>query len=823
MRLVPVRLGRILRRLARAPLFTLVSVLTLALGIGANTAIFSVIQGVLLKPLSFDHPDELVGVWHSAPGLGVPLLNQAPAFYLTYREEGRTFEDSGLWDTYTVSVTGIGEPERVDVLAVTDGTLPVLRIQPVLGRRFTADDDSPKTPERAMLAYSYWVRKFGSDPSVIGRQISVDGTPREIIGVLPASFKFLNANPQLVLPFRINRAEVFVGNFSYEGVARLKPGVTIAQANADVARMIPLVAQRFPLPPGFTKQMFEEVRLGPNVRPLAKDVIGDVGRVLWILLGTVGIVLLIACANVANLFLVRAEGRQQELAIHAALGAGSRRIAWELLSESLVLAVIGGVVGLLLAYAGVRGLVAMAPQGLPRVQEIGFDPVVLLFTLAISLASGALFAIIPVIKFVTPRLASALNQGGRLGTASRQRHRARNALVVAEIALAVVLLVASGLMIRTFQAMRRVSPGFTNPSQVLTFRVSIPESLIKDPEQTARTHEAIQRRLGQIPGVTSVGLTSSVAMDGSGEHDPIFIEDFPGPGGRIPPLRKYKMIEGSYFTTMGNPIVAGRPLTWSDSYNQVPVVVVSENFARQYWKEPAAALNRRIRNSPDNPWRTIVGVVGDERDEGLAKPAPEIVYWPIVVKQFWTNPVNVQRSLTYVLRTERVKSPTLLKEIQQAVWSINGSLPVANVRTLSDVMSASMAQTSFALVMLAIAAAVALMLGVVGIYGVIAYVASQRTKEIGIRIALGAVSRDVTGLFLRQGLLLAGVGIAIGMAVAGAATRVMTALLYGVGALDPVTYVAVALGLGLTAVLASYLPAARAARVDPAEALRREV
>jgi predicted permease len=823
MRVVPVRLGRILRRLTRAPLFTFVSVLTLGLGIGANTAIFSVIQGVLLKPLPFDHPDELVGVWHTAPGLGVPLLNQAPAFYLTYREEGRTFEDTGLWDTYAVSVTGIGEPERVDVLAVTDGMLPLLRIQPVLGRRFTADDDSPKTPERAMLAYSYWVRKFGSDPSVIGRQITADGTPREVIGVLPASFKFLNANPQLVLPFRINRAEVFVGNFSYQGVARLKPGVTIAQANADIARMIPLVAQRFPLPPGFTKQMFEEVRLGPNLRPLAKDVIGDVGRVLWILLGTVGIVLLIACANVANLFLVRAEGRQQELAIHAALGAGSRRIAWELLSESLVLGIIGGVVGLLLAYAGVRGLVAMAPEGLPRVQDIGFDPVVLLFTLAISLVSGALFAIIPVIKFATPRLASALNQGGRLGTASRQRHRARNALVVAEIALAVVLLVASGLMIRTFQAMRRVSPGFTNPSQVLTFRVSIPESLIKDPEQTARTHEAIQRRLEQIPGITSVGLTSSVAMDGSGEHDPIFIEDFPGPGGRIPPLRKYKMIEGSYFTTMGNSIVAGRPLTWSDSYNQLPVVVVSENFARQYWKEPAAALNRRIRNSPDNPWRTIVGVVGDERDEGLAKPAPEIVYWPILMKQFWTNPVNVQRSLTYVLRTERVKSPTLLKEIQQAVWSINGSLPVANVRTLSDVISASMAQTSFALVMLAIAAAVALMLGVVGIYGVIAYVASQRTKEIGIRIALGAVSRDVTGLFLRQGLLLAGVGIVIGMAAAGAATRVMTALLYGVGALDPVTYVAVALGLGLTAMLASYLPAARAARVDPAEALRREV
>jgi predicted permease len=312
-------------------------------------------------------------------------------------------------------------------------------------------------------------------------------------------------------------------------------------------------------------------------------------------------------------------------------------------------------------------------------------------------------------------------------------------------------------------------------------------------------------------------------MDGIGENDPAFIEDFPEPGGRIPPIRKYKMIDGSYLTTMGNHVVAGRMLTWSDSYTQQPVVLVSENFARQFWKRPAAALGRRIRNSPDNPWRTIVGVVADERDEGLAKPAPVIIYWPLLMKSFWDNPVNVQRSICYVIRTDRAKSPTLVKEVQQAVWSVNGSLPVANVRMLTDIMSASMAQTSFALVMLAIAAAVALMLGIVGIYGVIAYVASQRTKEIGIRIALGAVSRDVTGLFLRQGLLLALAGIAIGMVAAGAFTRVMTALLYGVGTLDPVTYVAVALGLGMTAMLASYLPAARAARVDPAEALRREV
>jgi predicted permease len=798
-------------------------VLTLALGIGANTAIFSVIRGVLLKPLPFEHADRLVGVWHTAPGLGLPLLNQAPSLYLTYREGSRVFEESGMWANDAVAVTGTGEPERVTAIDVTDGVLPTLGVQAAIGRRFTADDDSPKTPERVMLAHSYWSRKFGSDPSVIGRTLTIDGTPHEIIGVLPADFRFLDTNPQLVLPMRINRAEVFVGNFSYQGIARLRPGVTIAEANKDIARLIPIVIERFPMPPGFTKQMFDEVKLGPNIRPLAQDVIGDVGRALWVIFGTVAIVLLIACANVANLFLVRAEGRQQELAIHAALGAGSRRIAWELLSESLMLALLGGIAGLLLAYGGVRALVALAPEGLPRVQDISIDWVVVAFTVGISLVSGLLFGLIPVVKFATPRLASALNQGGRLGTASRQRHRARNALVVVEIALAVVLLVASGLMIRTFQAMRHVDPGFVKPAEVVTMRVSIPDALIRDPEQATRTHEAIVRRLEQVPGVTSVGLTSAVAMEGIGESDPIFVEDFPGPGGRIPPIRRYKMTDGSYFTAMGNRLVAGRLLTWNDTYQQLPVVVISENLAREYWKDPQAAIGRRVRNTPDNPWRTIVGVVGDERDEGLAKPATMTVYWPLLIKSFWTDPVHATRSLTYVVRTRRPKSPTLVKEIQQAVWSVNNSLPVANVRTLSEIMSASMAQTSFALVMLAIAGSVALMLGVVGIYGVIAYVASQRTKEIGIRIALGAAGRDVTGLFLRQGLLVAGVGIALGLIAAGAATRVMSTLLYGVGALDPLTYLSVAIGLGLTALLASYVPAARAARVQPAEALRREI
>ncbi len=612
---------RVVRRLLRAPMFTLIAVFTLALGIGANTAIFSVVRGVLLKPLPFDDADRLVGLWHTAPGLGIPLLNMAPSYYFTYREEGRVFEDVGLWNGGAVSVTGTGEPERVQVLFVTDGTLSLLHINPILGRHFTKDDDSPKTPERVLLSHAYWERKFGSDQGVLGKSVVVDGKPREIIGVLPAGFRFLDRNPQLIMPFRFDRPKLHAANFSYRGVARLKPGVTMEQANAEVGRLIPLIPDRFPMPPGFTRKMLDDVKIGPNVRPLSADVIGDVGRVLWVLLGTVGLVLLIACANVANLFLVRAEARQQELAIHAALGAGSRRIAWELLSESMTLALAGGVVGLGLAYAGIRTLVANAPDGLPRAAEIGIDPLVLLFTLGISVLAGLLFGLLPVMKFATPHLASALKEGGRASSAGRDRHRARNGLVVAEIALAVVLLVASGLMIRTFQAMRDVNPGFVRPEEVITLRVSIPDSIVADDEQAIRTHEQIVRKLEQIPGVRSVGVSNSITMDGFDSNDPIFVEDFPPAADKIPPLRRFKFTAQNYFQTMGNPIIAGREMTWADVYSHASVAIVSENFAREYWKEPAAAIGKRIRQTPSNPWRTIIGVVGNERDNGISSPA----------------------------------------------------------------------------------------------------------------------------------------------------------------------------------------------------------
>ncbi len=547
---------------------------------------------------------------------------------------------------------------------MTDGTLPLLRVKPFLGRFFTADDDSPRTPERVLLNHAYWERKFGRDAEIVGKSVTLDGRPHEIIGVLPPAFSFLDEQVQIVMPFRINRSELHVAGFNYQGVARLKPGVTIEQANADIARLIPVLADRFPMPEGFTRQMFDDVKMGPNVRPLADDVIGDVGQVLWILLGTVGLVLLIACANVANLFLVRAEARQQELAIHAALGAGTARIARALLAESMTLGLLGGAVGLALAYAGVRLLVANAPDGLPRVAEIGLDPVVLLFTLAISLFSGLLFGLIPVLKFASPNLARALKEGGRLSSAGRDRHRARNALVVAEIALAVVLLIGSGLMMRTFQAMRDVQPGFTSPEEVVTFRVSIRPAIVRDDEQAIRTHEQIARRLEQIPGVTSVGLASSITMDGFDSNDPIFIEDSPAAPDKLPPLRRFKWTTENYLRTMGNRLVAGREFTWADSYTRAPVVMVSENFAREVWKEPAGALGRRIRQTPKDQWRTIVGVVGDERDNGVAKPAPTTIYWPLLIANFYDNKSFAQRNLAFAVRTGRAGSPTLLKELQ---------------------------------------------------------------------------------------------------------------------------------------------------------------
>jgi predicted permease len=812
----------VLRRLLHSPLFTAVTLLTLGIGIGANTAIFSVIDSILLKPLPFYQPERLVGVWHTAKGLNLNEVNICPTMYFTYREQARSFTDIGLYDGGSVSVSHIAKPEQVQSLSVTDGVLPILGVQPALGRFFTRRDDTDGSPRTVVLSYGYWQNRFGGSPSTIGRRIIVDGEDREIIGVLPRNFRFMNPQPALVLPLQFNRNKIFLGNFSYEGIARLKPGVTLAQANADIARLVPVWLRSWPAPAGFSAKVFENARVGANLRPFMRDVVGDIGDVLWIVMGAIGFVLLIACANVANLLLVRAEGRQHELAIRSALGAGWQRIARDLLGESLVLGLAGGALGLALAFGGLRLLVAIGPANLPRIDEIGIDPWALAFTFIISVVSGALFGLLPVFKYAGIRAGTGLRDSSRSVSAGRDRLRARNLLVVFQVAIALVLLISSGLMIRTFYALKQVQPGFTNPKQVMTLAVFIPESQVKEPAQAIRSHQEILERISAIPGVESASFTNSITMSGQNSSDVLFTEDHAAVPGKLPPIRRFKFIGPGYFHTMGRRFLAGRDLTWTDLYDFRPVAIVSDNLAREQWGNPAAAIGKRVREGMKDDWREVVGVVANEYDDGVQVKPPEVVYWPALMKNFWGDQVFARREVSYAIRSKRTGSVAFLNEIQHAIWSVASDSPLANVRTLEEIYDKSMARTSFTLVMLAIAGAMALILGLVGIYGVISYSVSQRTREIGIRMALGARQQQVSGMFVRQGLVLAAVGIACGVAAALGVTRLLGSLLFGVRANDPSTYLFTGAGLIMAAVVASYIPSRRASGVDPMETLRVE-
>jgi len=812
------------RRLRRAPGFTAIALVTLALGIGANTAVFSVLNGVLVKALPYPRSQELVGVWHVAPGIAGLRgdINCAPTMFFTYREESHAFQEFGLWSNDDASITGVGEPEQVQALDVTYGILQALNVQPILGRWFSQADDTPGTPETVMLTYGYWQRRFGGSPSAVGRTFTVDSKPRTVIGVMPRDFRFLNAKADVILPLRFERNKEFLGNFSYQGIARLKAGITLQQANADVARMLGIWLKAWPAPPGLSRALFENARLGPKVQPLKQEVVGDIGGTLWVLMGTIGLVLLIACANVANLLLVRAEGRQQELAIRAALGAGWGKIAKELLLESVTLGLLGGGLGLGLAYAALRGLVAMGPATLPRLNEIGIDPLVLAFTLAVSLLAGLLFGLLPVVKYAGPHLAGTLRGGGRTMSQGRERHRARDTLVVVQVGLALVLLVGAGLMIRTFQALRNFRPGFTRPEEVQLLRISIPQGEVKEPERVMRMENDMMDRLAAIAGVSSVAFANGAPLEGYNSTDVLFAEDKNYGVGQIPPLRRFRFTTPGYFQTTGTPLVAGRDFTWTDLYEKRPVAMVSENTAREMWGSPGAALGKRIRQSLADPWREIVGVAGDVYDDGAQQKAPAFSYWPALMDRFWGDPVHARRDGVFLIRTRRAATQSFLAEARQAIWRVDANLPVFQVQTLQDVYDKSMARASFALVMLAIAGAMALLLGVVGIYGVIAYAVSQRTREIGIRIALGAPAAGLQGMFVRHGLLLAALGAGLGLAAAAGLTRLVESLLFGVKALDAATYAVVAVVLMAAAALASYLPARRATRVDPMEALRIE-
>jgi predicted permease len=816
-------LKQVFRRLAHAPLFTVITLITLAAGVGGNTVVFSVLEGILLKPLPYPKPNELIGVWHTAPGINIADLNMAPSNYFIYREQNQSFQDIGIYNQDAVSITGLAEPERLDALDVTDGTLPLLGIPPMLGRSFTHQDDSPGAPDTAMITYGFWKKKFGGSSSVIGQSITLDGKPHEIIGVLPQRFHFLDwKDPAVILPLKWDRSKTNLGNFSYEGIARLKPGITIEQASADIARMLPIVSRTFPAPPGFSAKIFDSARIGPNLRPLKIDVIGDVGSTLWVLMGSIGLVLLIACANVANLLLVRVEGRRQELAVRSALGASPFRIAGELFLESIILGFFGSAIGLGLAYAALRALVAIAPDGLPRINEIGIDGPVLLFTFAISILASVLFGCIPIFKYAGVRLSTGIREGGRANSGSREQHRARSFLVVVQVALALVLLICSGLMIRTFRALTHVNPGFSQPAQVQTFRIGIPPIQIKDNESVVRTFDAMRSKIAAIPGVSTVTISTSFPMDGNSSNDLVFAQDRAYSEGQIPPIRRFAFVIPGFFETEGTPLVAGRDFTWTDIYKTLPVAIISENFAREYWDSPANAIGKRIRVATTDDWREIIGVAANVYGDGVSKTPPSMVYWPIMRDRFEGQAHDVATYTGFGIRSPRAGSEAFLKEIREAVWSVNPNLPLSNVHTLGAFYTRSMARTSFTLIMLAVAGGMALLLGVVGIYGVISCSVSQRVREIGIRMALGAQQQSVTGMFIRHGLILTGIGAAFGLVAAVIVMRLMSSLLFHVNPVDPITYTAVTLGLIATAFIASYLPSRRAATVDPVEALRAE-
>ena len=814
-----------LRMLRKSPGFTAVAILTLALGIGANTAIFSVVDAVLLKALPYPHPEELISVDLSPLALDASLRGTAPEEYFIFREQSRTLQDIGVFKETDadrdVNVTGFREPERVHALQVSDGVLPILGIQPMLGRVFSAADDAAGSAPTVVLTYGYWQRKLSGDPAAIGKTMVIDGVAREIIGVMPRNFRFLDqTNVGLILPLQLDRNKIALGNFSHFGVARLKPGVSMEQVYADLARLIPIALDSFPATGGVSLELLKKSRLAPNLMPLKQDVIGNVGTLLWVLMGGIGMVLLIACANVANLLLVRTEGRRHELALRAALGASRRRIAVQLLRESAVLGLLGGIFGLGLTWAALRFLVRLAPAGLPRIDDVAIDGRVVGFTLAIAVLTSLLFGLIPVFKHSTT--GGGLRESGRTTSPSRERHRAQNSLVALQVALALVLLVCSGLMIRTFLLLTRVNPGFVRPEQVQTFRVSISPNEEADEAKVPRLEQAIQERLAEIPGVSAVGFANSAPMDGSNYLDNVFAADRAYEHGAIPPLRHLVFMSPGYLQTIGTPLVAGRDLTWDDIYNKVPVALVSENLAREYWGSPAGALNKRVRVRDGDDWRQIVGVAGDVHDQGMDRPARTTVYWPIFMTMYSARPQRATRYVTFAVRSSKAGSESLMKQAEQAVWSVNGNLPLGKVYTLDHFLAESMARTSFTLVMLGIAGGMALVLGMVGLYGVIAYTVSQRTREIGVRMALGAEPRKILALVVGRGMGIIGAGLAAGFVSALMLTRLLSSMLFGVRPGDPLTYAVVVLLLGVVALVACYLPARRAMRVEPMVALRCE-
>ena len=823
-----VDLKHVCRRLWRSPGFTITVVLTLAIGIGANTAVFSVLNSVLLRPLPFPDPQQLVSLRLNAPGAPGLVefrdeLRLSASMYFTFAAHNKVFQSIGVWGPGTASITGNAQPEQVNTAQISSGVLETLNVPALTGQWLTAADQDAHGLGRVMLSYGYWERRFGADSGIIGRIIDVNSQPRVIAGVMPRGFKVVDYDFDLLVPLAFDPVKEPLAGFAYRGIARLQPGATIPQANADLARLLNVWMDSWSNGPGSDPHWYLKWRITPVLKPLKDVVVGSIQAMLWVVMVTIGVVMLIACTNVANLLLVRADARQQELAVRSALGAGRWRIARELLLESVILGMIGGTVGVAVAYAGLHLLTSIGPAELPRLSEISLDGWSIMFTVILSVLSGLFFGAIPVLRYLPSRQRVTLLGAMRTASVSRERQRGRNLLVMTQVAMALVLLISAVLMIRTFMAMRNVDPGFSGPQSLQVMRLSIPETLVHDSTTVLHMQNSILDKLAALPGVSSVGFAASVPMSGAEPNwDQILIEG-KNYEGESAPMRLYNYVSPGYFHTAGTRFVAGRDFTWAEVYGARPVGMISESLARELWGSPIAAIGKRFQEYSNAPWHEVVGVVQDVRENGVDQVSPATVYWPSLMGDPSTpEKLQAWRTVYFAIRSDRAGTQTFINEMQQAVWSINSNLPVAAISTMQDIYGQSMARTSFTLVMLAIAGTMAFALGILGIYGVISYAVSQRTREIGIRMALGANKSGLVWMFVRSALALTLIGTVVGLGTAAALMRLMRTLLFGISPLDPVTFTIVPVALVAAAALASYIPARRTSAIDPVEALRAE-
>ncbi len=811
-----------LRMLRKSRGFTAVAILTLALGIGASTAVFSLVDAVLLKPLPFPHAERIVFPWRLPKrglNLGFDTYPWGRVDFLFFSRESKAFEALGAFLSDSFDLTGSGEPVRVDGLRASAGFFPALGVSPALGRTFTDQEDRPGNEHEVVLGDALWRQRFGADPRILGRAIDLNGAPYTVIGVMPRGFAFPRANEmpnvftfapqvQLWVPLALDRRSTSIPNEPDELaiLGRIKPGITLAQAQADMNIM--------------GKELESNRRNGQgwfnsNVTPLTRQAAGDTRQPLLLILAAVGVVLLIACSNVASLLLTRSLNRKRELTVRAALGAGASRLVRQLLTESLVLASVGGLMGIFVAKAAIYIVKIFGPSSIPRLGEAGLDIRVLLFAFGVTLLTGVLFGMAPAIGATRENLVESLKDGGRRAGSNPAAQRTRNSLLVSQIALALVLVIATGLLTRTFYRLLSVDPGF-HPAHALTFELTLPSSKYPDQAHIIPVYQQVLHRLQSLPGVQSAGLTEIVPLDGATESTAIRFSEHPPTSTLDIPMANYTMVSPGYFSAVGTPILRGRPFLDSDTANSMPVAIISAALAKKYWRGQDPIGKEIAPRSLAFPTETIVGIAADVKRLSLREAPPPEMYVPYTQK-VWPSLLTMD----VVLRTTQDPA-SVAAGARQAIHSVDPDLPIANVKTLNDLVDDSVAQPRFAMLLLGAFGGLALLLAMIGMYGVISYNVAQRTQEIGIRIALGAQRRNIFEMVLGHGLRLAVLGIAIGLAAAFAVTQVMTSFLYGIQATDPFTFTAVALLLVLVALFACYIPARRAMRVDPMVALRYE-